>query len=280
MKDESRRQIETISDGKRKLELELHDLIKEEEKSIRQSSNKEDRRSACIGILEGVASFLSSWSELSDDTTKLPRLFLYQTISKIIRILGPGNSLLRENLLDIIQSEISEECRQIILDFLPATILPRSDQDEKVELLETLSNIYDTHGKAVAPVLDCLNSICRSGGLSQRDVFKFALQKLPSEHESRIHFVIKCLLENIENEVNARMVIEATRIEMQSTEETGSPESYIAPTCKLLVEFWNKAESKIFVETYLSYLEELVKSKSKQERLLVLDMFVIQCCMS
>jgi hypothetical protein len=263
---------------KRKLQREIQELVTYEEQSMQQSVDDAERRSLCIGILEHIGSFLISWAEL-EDTTGLPRAFLRQTLAKIVQVLGVGDPQLRDKLWDTLQSTSdSTECRQLILNFLPATILPQTDKDDKEELVQILKQVFDEDSRMVAPVLDCLTTICRSGGLERRDVFQFAYEKLPKEHESRIYLVIKTLIEHITNEMNAKTVVEAVRTEMRSIEETESPASHITPTCNLLIDMWNQGEAELFFEIYLTVLESLDnngKTQEREDRLTVVDMIVI-----
>jgi hypothetical protein len=261
---------------KRKLRDDIHILITKKEQTLQQSRDIEDRRSLCIDILDAVGSFLDSWSKL-EDKSGLPFRFLRHTLANIVRELGAGNSQLRENLLDILQSTINcPECSQVILDFLPATVLPHTDQDEKQELTQILKQVFDSSAASVSPILDCLANLCSSGGVTQRDVVQFALEKLPKEHESRIHFLVNSLIGHIMNPKNARPVVEAIRAEMRSIEEETASAELIIPTCTLLVDLHKQRNSEMFFQIYLEILEDRTdKQKSTEEKLITIDMVVM-----
>lgn len=245
---------------------------------MQQCLDPAERRSICLGILEAVGSFLDSWSEL-EDQAGLNHEFLRQTLSNIVQVLGLGDPQLRHQLWDAVQSiGYSPECCTVLLNFLPATILPQTEKDDKEALILILNHVFDEDSRMVAPVLECLTNICRSGGIEARHVFQFAYEKLPKEHESRIHLVIKTLVEHITSEMNAKTVVEAVRTELRSVEETESPEEYIVPTLKVFIDMWNQGEAELFFEVYLNVLEGLAncrKTPAGEDRLVVVDMIVL-----
>eukprot|EP00980_Cylindrotheca_fusiformis_P024387 scaffold11809_cov128-Cylindrotheca_fusiformis.AAC.26 len=268
------RKSHTMNKRKRVLQRQIRDLVSAEEQCLQQCSDVVGRRSFSIGILEAVGSFLVSWSEL-EDTSGMPDAFIRKVLLNVIQVLGVGAPQLRDSLWNTFQSSWhAPECCEMVLQFLPATILPQTDKEDKERFLQLLKQVFDEDSRLVSPILDCLSTMCKSGGLEKRHVFQFAYDKLPKEHESRIHLVIKTLVEHISNDRNAKAAVEAVRTEMRSIEDTGSPARYIVPTCKLLIEAWNQGEDELFFNIYMTVLGGL-GNNGMEDRLGVVDVVVL-----
>lgn len=264
--------------NKQKLQLrsDLHEFLERKQLSIRYSKDLEEKRSGCVDVLEEIESFLVAWAEF-EDSSGIPDQRLKQTLSWIVSVLGPGDPQLRDHLWDtLVATGASTACRLVILDFLVATIPPGTNEDERLELIRIMKQVFNDDSNLVGPVLDCLDSIHEAGGLEHRDIFQFALDMLPKEHESRIHLIIKFLVKHIANDKNATTVVESIRTELQAIEETASPEAYVFPACQLFCELWRTQHSKTFFDAYLDVLEGGdVDGEDSSRRVLVLDMIVL-----
>ncbi|CAJ1930419.1 unnamed protein product [Cylindrotheca closterium] len=265
--------------NKQKLQLrsDLHEFLESKQQSIRLSTDLEKKRSGCVDVLEEIEFFLVAWAEF-EDSSGLPDQRLKQTLSWIVSVLGPGDPQLRDHLWDtLVATGASTSCRLVILDFLAATIPPGTNEDERFELIRILKQVFNDDSNLVGPVLNCIDSIYEAGGLEHRDIFQFALDMLPKEHESRIHLIINFLVKHISNGKNATTVVESIRAEMQAIEETESPEAFVFPTCQLFCELWNVQRSKRFFDIYLDILGggNMDGEDDNSQRVLVLDMIVL-----
>lgn len=264
--------------NKQKLQLchDLQEFLQSKEHAIRQSQDLEKKRLGCVDVLEEIESFLVAWAEF-EDSSGLPELRLRQTISWVVSVLGPGDPQLRDHLWDtLLATGASTACRLVVMDFLPVTIPLGTNEDERLELVRILKQVFNDDSNLVEPVLECLDSIHEVGGLEKRDIFQFALDMLPKEHESRIHLIIRFLVKQISNDKTARTVVEATRVELQAIEETQSPDGFVLPTCHLFCELWNTKESKIFFNTYLDVLLGGMNLDGEEySQVLVVDMVVL-----
>lgn len=250
---------------KEKLRNKLKQDVSREEQSIASSKTAENRRISCISILDAVDEFLGVWEEELEEFSGLPRDFLRQTLSKVVRELGPGNADLRESVFSTLQSTTSKECRQIILDFLPLAMPLRNDRENKVEVLQILKIGFEEDPSIVAPVLECLSAMRNSGRLMGKDIFQFIVQvilKVPDE--SPFHNMIRCLIENITSQNDAIIAVEVVRTELRSVEELGSivNERCIASIAEELLILKNEGNSCLFFEVYLSVLEDILRENA------------------
>jgi hypothetical protein len=271
-----------MSKQKEKLFRKLKQVVAREEEVIRRNdSSAEDRRSCCMEIMDTLDEFLGSWEELEDPSLDLPcDNYLRQTLSDMVRELGPGDSQLRESLLATLQSTVkSTECRQIILDFLPVMLPLRADKETKSGMLQTLKHLLEEDSTALAPILDCLSSIGRSGKLEKSRIFRFTLDTLSRVSECDVHRPIKTLVEHIMNETDAKIAVEAVRTELRSVEEFDSPASdaCIVATAQVMASL--QGNNDLFFETFLVQLGEISRDSETDldgdDGLIVSDLIVL-----
>ena len=226
---------------------------------------------ACLKILKSVADFLSEWeqecrdlqeaesaeSEEKEDSL-LPSLLIKRALSQVVSELGgSGNSKFRNYLWGMLQSDhiTTVEGRQIILDFIPATLPPppppppekgeaEDDNDNDMSLNEDLSedllSIFqplcgvNANPEDIEPILECLSRLVVMNRISSTSFFIFlidpVMKKVP---ETCLPVIPKILVKHMENNkkdldsssnkeeaINTNMVIEAFRHELASLEES------------------------------------------------------------
>lgn len=273
-----------MSNAKEKLIRKLKQAVSEQEKAI--ADDEQACRVSCGKILQFIDDFFESWEEDLDDHSAFPVDFLRQTIFKIGRRLGHGNSLLRRSLWASLRSAITPECRQILFDFLPITMPQHESKDLNCELLEIMDHVFERDASALPQILECVSGLGRSACLGQHDIFEFLIQILGKVSERRIHVVVGCLIECITDEKEAKIVAEAIRTEQQPVEDLESEES-VSCTSKIaevLVLCKDSDHGTLLFEAYLSLLEEFVRNmnevshsspEERQGRILALDMVVL-----
>jgi hypothetical protein len=271
-----------MNQEKKKLEDELWKAVGRAEKGSSTSP-----QSSASDVLVAIDKFIRSWDELlldaghddsgsdtGSDSVQLPVDFLLVKFSCAAETLGYGNVDLREQLLETLKSVGSSRCRQVVLDFLPATLPPAVHRDvddgitrehsasrkQKKEVLSALKFVLDDDTSCMCQILRTLSIMTELGLMAARDGILFVVEILPKVPETDLHLVIQFLLKHIEDREDARIAVESIRVELSLLEKTDI--SDMAAVADLFGDFQNGdyQGSEFFLNEYVLMLEKIVKN--------------------
>lgn len=235
------------------------------------------RRQAATVILEAVTCFLKGWdaylTRQNDSSVSSKLEQVCESFSILLSELGPGDTQMRETLLKVLPLLEQQACRQVIFDFLPAT-MPLEDLELATnEVIRVLRDVLlRDQTSALLPVLRCLSVLPMSeSGRSQ--AFQVAQSSLPKVTQSELPTVIRTLLLYAGTEEEARSGLGALRAELCLLENELSDVSHV-----VLASFANPNNGKVLVTAYLKILlKEATETKSYGESsdYLFLDVVVL-----
>jgi hypothetical protein len=256
-----------------KLQERLKTRFEEHQESLEQSESPEHHRSVCIAILDEVNDFICSWEE-HGIPSELPCELVHRALSTVVAKLGPGNIKLREYFWTLLQSKIETvQCRQAILDFLPATLPVECDKEVKDDLLKTLQSIFEEDYDALEQVLRCLARLAQSERIPQSEIFLFALGIMKTVPERCLHLVFVSLVEHIGNDREAIMAVDAFRQEVKLLDDAQSTEAepFVISVAKGISSVLHTRNGPRFFQAYLSAIDDDLSSSEDASSLFSLQ---------
>ena len=237
--------------------------------SLRESSPAV-RRDAASNILATIADFLEqqqqeeqgeSVAPFTNQRKKgdFPTGILRTALSSLVVHFGNGDRQLRTFLLEQLikgssSSFATQEARQLLLDFLPATmpvmhpqhqhfsrtkkigtaaaaasskIEPSPLESATQEVIGTLRHVLSKDPSALLPVIGCLSSMPLSQS-GQNEAFQVALSSLEFVAEIDLPLLVTSLLQHAASDEDAIRAIEALRTELYLMETTSTQEQQSA----------------------------------------------------
>jgi hypothetical protein len=227
-------------------------------------------RQGCIGqVIEAVESFLLSW-EQQYPFTEIPCGLVRDAFSILLSAVGPGDALMRENILSWIVAVQSMEARQVLLDVLPSTMPLDNDGLEEAtnQVLEALETILRKDWTAIMPILGCL-SILPLDDKGKRQVLELALANLSVVSEPELPVLIRTLLRRIVTDEDAKLALTALRSEMfvweTSTTDEANDEGVLALVIHIVLSSFQDSVNGAFIKAaYLAIIQDVVKSLNDQ----------------
>lgn len=280
---------------KEKLEGDLRKAIGRAEKGCPTASPLATK------ILAAIDDFLIAWDRLlldagsdgdgSDDESGclgFPVDFLLGRFSRVVQILRPGNAELRGRILATLRSVETSHCRQVVLDYLPATLSPAAQDDndggnddsinesiasrkQKKEVLSTLKSVLEGDAGSLSQILQSLSLMVESGLMAARDAFRFIVDVLPKVPEIDFHRAIRFLMEHIEDSDDARIAVEAVRTELSLLEKTDISDMAAVAVVFDELQDGDRQGSTFFLDAYMLALEKIVENQNKNLVVNVLD---------
>lgn len=195
----------------------------------KNDASDEECRECCTIVLGAIGRFLYQWTGLIEvqadgqksrgedesSSEKFPLGFLRETASKIVREVGPGDSLFRTNWLDILRRSTAKSvvALSFLLEFLPSVVSPKQDEDNvtKNEILATLDFVLEKDSNALSPILDCLQKLVRKQKIEESAVFQFIIDHMSTVREDGIGRVTESLLDIARGESQLTAAIQAIR---------------------------------------------------------------------
>lgn len=246
----------------------------------RKALDSKQARITGLRVLHTVVEFIQEWANTctgnnpaaAENTHILPVRFLRDTLSKVVRHVGPGHPrmwkvwspLLRANATSTSNSicSHSSELRQLILDFLPYTLPPEPpvDTDMQGMLFDYLMQWVDHDVATLPQVLQSLSTLKQNKMIEPKSFFQFCLDMLSKTSDVYLHVVIQTLTENSEGDEDSKLSAEWIRNEIGLFE--GTPEAtakLFLPTARVMQRLHERANDHIFLQKYLEQLEESVQ---------------------
>jgi hypothetical protein len=271
---------------------DLQHAICHEQEAIHASSCLDVHRSSCIAILDAIEFFLLDWELSTKNNNPVigdrsvaetsfnlhVKRFLLTMVSIVVSTLGPGDSQLRDRLLNWLSLISTTACRQILLDALPAVLPPRDDGSsaarsctrQVVMGLQSLLTNPKTRddSSSIIQVLECLSFINSleadrlfSGDDQPSEVvvgdtmIQVAIDALPMVAHVDLPILVRLLIRNISSAEQARNALIACRMEPRLWE--GGAHS-MACVQEVQGAIQNGTNGGILAETYINLLEEIV----------------------
>lgn len=274
-----------MDNEKRKLEADLRKAVGRAERG--SSTNVETSAS---NVLAAIDKFILSWDQLlldersdgdvsdsESDIVQLPVDYLLEKFSCAAQILGYGNAVVREHVLATLQSVETNRCRQIVLDFLPATLpsVAQADEDDgndgnareasatrkqKKEVLSTLKLIFDDDASCLSQILHSLSMMTELRVIETTDGTQFVVEMLPKVPESDLHLAIQFLLKHIVDSEGARMAVESIRTELSLLEKTDISDMTAVAVIFGDFQYGDCQGSNLFLAEYVLMLETIFEN--------------------
>ena len=254
--------------------------------------------SYCRKLLDAFDLFLTSWDDLvteNDEIEKdniidnndsmtlddLPRELIRRIMCNVIQFLGVGHEDLRAQMLTTLQSVESFQCREVVLEVLPA-ILPRkgdkiitsrfatSQDDVNDEIFSSLKGVFEGDRSLLRPIIHSLDVMTKSEKIDVYDAFQFIMEILSKVPETYLHIAIEALIEYSNKELGeadetkhlhcVRDAVDEVRTELFLLDTTG-----ISDMFDIIVVFFEAVQSEknlIFLERYLERCEEIAVTRN------------------
>jgi hypothetical protein len=276
---------------KRKLEADLRKAVGRAEKGSSTSVE-----SSASNVLDAIDKFILSWDQLlldagsdgdgsvsvsdsESDSIALPVDYLVEKFSCVTQILGFGNAVVREHVLATLQSVETSRCRQVVLEFLPATlpsILHANEDDgdgddgyikessatrkQKKKMLATLKIVLDDDASCLSKILQSLSVMIEFRRLEPTDGSQFVMEILPKVPETDLHLAIQFLLKNIVSSEDARIAVDSIRTELSLLEKTDISDMTAVAVTFGDFQTGDCEGSNLFLAEYVSVLEKITEN--------------------
>ena len=211
------------SRGSCPLEQDLREIASREFDVLEgNNSSDEECRRSCAVVLTAIDGFLRKWSDVdvgrnngNSISGSFPLPLLRELTSKIVREVGPGDTLFRTSWLRLLRRSTTKSVAvfNFVLEFLPCAFLRNQEEDNalKTELLSALDFVLETDSNSLSPVLECLQRIALPRRTEKKAVFRFIINHVSKAQEHSLGQVIKSLFDLATDEGDLSVAIQAMR---------------------------------------------------------------------
>jgi hypothetical protein len=210
---------------------DLREIVSRESDTLERSdASDEECRESCTIVIDAIGAFLGQWTKLEvgqniggDVYGNFPLDFLRATTSKIVREVGPGDTLFRTSWLNILRRTTTKSVKvlEFVLEFLPCAVLPTQvgNNETKTGLLATLAFVVEKDPKAIIPILDCLQRLVHIARIEKSVAFHFGITHVSKVPDEGIGRVIKSWLDLASDEGDLATLVQAMRSRARSEVE-------------------------------------------------------------
>ncbi len=249
-------------------ERNLRDIVSQEFRVFENNdASDEDCRESCKIIFKAMGVLLAN-----DTIFSFPLDFLRATVSRILREIGPGDTLFRTSWLGILRRCNSIMGLQFALEFLPSALLPLQGKETDAtiqQVLRLLESTAERNRDAMTPIFDCIHRLAAINRITQRDAFQFCIHHLNAPEND---VAILCLLDHATEEDWPQAVEAIRSIALSDKLEDGLP--YTCSAISVLHNRLRGGNDAPFFNEYLASVEDSF-SDANPIKLSTLDLVIL-----
>eukprot|EP00536_Pseudo-nitzschia_multiseries_P016582 jgi/Psemu1/299294/fgenesh1_pm.1155_\ len=283
-----------MNSRKEKLERSLRLSVEQAEEDLASPTSSSDY----TRVLEAIHIFLTQWDALEGDgvyietvengngqSRTLPVDYLHLVFCRVLSNLNPleSTNLVRKQLLSTLRYVETVDCRQVLLDFLPAVtkMFCRNENDDgmwneghskkmKKDILSCLREVFENDSDSLSQILFFFSSFLDEDDsqkkiMGRSDFFLFVVGILPRVPETNLHTAVQALIRYVDSAEDARLAVDSVRAELALLEKTDiSDMASVATVFNETIRSGKKNE-ELFVEEYLVVIEELIDERQRKQ---------------